>query len=155
MSKYVVNISGKDLSIEQQVSRGLADQIAFLLINERVGRVASSKNIPKNKIDKNVKTKTNNPITEAQTTELLKFIDAHNASGRGELLTCLGLFLHDNGHDFFTKNEYRHYFKILKGTGPTNTPRDFKRALSNNWISEIAPEQFKVTSIGEKMAKEA
>ncbi|NRA62344.1 MAG: hypothetical protein HRU25_15885 [Psychrobium sp.] len=149
MSKYSVQISGKDLSIAHSVNRSLADKIAMMLISERV-----SKAIPTTNTNKALNDDTTTSNIEEPSARFSDFIDTHGVTCSGELVTSLGLFLDGRGKLTFTKDEYRAYFKMLRGKLPTNVPRDFSNALDNKWISEDSEDQFKVTSLGEKMVND-
>lgn len=154
MSKYTVQISGKGLSIEHSVNRALADQIALLLINERVSKVIPTTNHDQSQTTQEAEAELTKSVVIIPDPKFSDFVDAKGAISSSELVTCLGLFLNEQGQSYFTKNEYRAYFKMLKGKAPTNVPRDFGTALAKSWISEEIQEQFKVTSHGEKMCDE-
>jgi len=148
MSRYTVQISGRDLSIEHSVNRTLADKIAMMLISERVNKVAHTNN-KKALNDETIKSKAEEPNAGFS-----DYIETRNVTCSGELVTCLGLFLNEKGKPTFTKDAYRAYFKMLRGKLPTNVPRDFNAALNNNWIYEDSQDQFKVTPLGERMVND-
>jgi hypothetical protein len=151
MTKYQINITSKDLSIQQSVNRILADKIALLLINERIRKMPSTKKRNDTQENANIGHELTKMNTETPDLNFLDFLDIRGTINSGEHVACLGLFLNEKGQSSFTKNEYRMYFKMIKGKPPTNVPRDFDAALAKNWISEEAHEQFKITLHGKEM----
>ena len=153
MSNYTVQISGKDISIEQSVDSGLADKIALQLITERVKRITSPKAPSPLQEQIHIEPEVTQPNIGIIDSKFLDFLNSRGPINSAKLVACLGLFLNEKGRSCFTKKEYRDYFKMVKGKTPTNAPRDFTTALARDWITERPPEQFKITSKGKDMCR--
>jgi len=153
MSGYKINILGDDLSLEQTVSKDIVNQVVLMLIKDRVG--VSQFPIKADNSEQEIpKTYPRGVANKDRSTEFAKFIDMHGARRACEIVTCVGVYLYKKGEMTFSKDHYRTYFRGLKGKSPSNVPRDFKWALDINWIIEVSPNSFQVTSTGVEVVEE-
>jgi hypothetical protein len=147
-SSYTLSLKGEGITLERMVAK----DIALEIINVALGGVAGPRRSSESGTDGAGKpggegAGVAEPVTPGE------FIESVNASSNPQKIVAFGVYLRDNrGEGSFTREDIKGMFRSAHESSPANFGRDFRNALSANWIAgENGPsDRYFVTGTGAK-----
>ncbi|MDD9180681.1 MULTISPECIES: hypothetical protein [Aliivibrio] len=152
MSNHKLTISGKNISIDEYVTPEFARKIIALLYSDSSSIIDNPQNIQTPQSD----TKKTAPLAEKEdvNTIFTQFCKSHDVRRYCEIVLAVGIYLSEQGKEYFTIKDYRNFFEQLKGLKATNAPANIRWALDINWIADAGDNKYKVTAAGRRVLKE-
>jgi len=146
-SVYKVKIEGDGLTFEREISKEIGEKILILILSGADQSVTIPKHIgvSSSQDDKSTPRKHSFDISPRE------FLDEHNAKRNPDMITALGLYLHEhNQQQSFTKEDILNAFESAAEPAPKNFSRDLKWAIKIGWVAEKREmkDNFYVTSSG-------
>jgi hypothetical protein len=132
-SVYKLKIEGDGLIFEREISKEVGDKILILILSG--GKQSTATPIPTGvSSSQEEKTLIHKRPSDVSVRE---FLDDHNAKRNPDMITALGLYLHDhNQQNSFTKEDILNAFEAAAEPAPKNFARDLKWAIKIGWVAE-------------------
>lgn len=147
-SSYTLSLKGEGITLERMVPK----DIALEIINVALGGVAGPRRSSESGTD-GAGNRGGEGAGVAEPVTPGEFIESVNASSNPQKIVAFGVYLRDNrGEGSFTREDIKGMFRSAHESPPANFGRDFRNALSANWIAgENGPsDRYFVTGTGAK-----
>lgn len=148
---FTVKLIGTGLSLDQRVSKELANRIVMLVLSE--GHEGGDTGVDRERgrpvhagSDRG---SAKNPAFGKLS--LREYINAHNAKKIPQQIAAIGLHYQTKTNaDVFSREQLEKGFKEGKVPKPRNLPRDIATAIGRGWIAEADEDnQYYITATGE------
>lgn len=137
---YTLSLAGEGITLERKVTK----DVALKLINVALGDATGPRGAGRTGAEEGGQTAHSQAtegeggtrgVSEERVTAG-EFIETVNAHTNPEKIVAFGVFIRDNrGQDNFTREDIKGMFRSAHETPPANFGRDFRAALSENWIA--------------------
>ena len=132
-SVYKVTIEGDGLIFEREISKEFGEKTLILILSGGNQSVLAP-NLFGTSSSQEEKPPLHKPPSDKSVRE---FLDDHNAKRNPDMITTLGLYLHDhNQQKSFTKKDILNAFEAAAEPAPKNFARDFRWAIKIGWVAE-------------------
>lgn len=144
-SSYKLSLKGEGIALERDVPKDIALSVINIVLGSPTKRGTSSTGEAGQPPPEQSEAKAR--VTPGE------FIEEQNAGTNPEKIAAFGLYLKDmRGQENFTREDIKAMFREAHETAPANFGRDFRAALTSNWIAveSDSSDRYFVTTTGRK-----
>jgi hypothetical protein len=152
-SNFKLILKGPGVTIDQAISKDLADQIALMIFTHGKVDVSVSSAV---KIKQDGGASLQSAKTEDPELSLREFLDACEAKRNVEIIAAIGAFLKEHqGKTSFTKADVVAGFEDASEPAPRNIQRDIGWTIKTGWIAHKSDDKnaYYVTKSGNDAIK--